>query len=65
MKHLSSKKVVVFLLVFVTATAIWYFSEGSTFPEWGNFTKWIVGLYFGGNVGEHGAEALSKQNKTI
>tara|TARA_B100001094_G_scaffold161147_1_gene155890 strand:- start:5511 stop:5684 length:174 start_codon:yes stop_codon:yes gene_type:complete len=28
----------------------------ATFQEWGDFTKWIFGLYAAGNVGEHVAK---------
>lgn len=29
-----------------------------TFQEWGDFTKWIFGLYAAGNVGEHVAKKV-------
>lgn len=28
----------------------------ATFQEWGDFIKWIFGLYAAGNVGEHVAK---------
>lgn len=62
MKWLAkSRKLQVFLLMFVSATsfAVW---KDVAFTDWADFMVWLGGIYAVGNVGEHGANALSKRN---
>jgi len=64
MKWLAkSRKLQVFLLMFISATAFALWKEVA-FTDWADFMVWLGGIYAVGNVGEHGAEALSKRNQT-
>lgn len=60
--NLSSKKLLVFLFVSIAGTVVWYCSDESVFNDWKDFMVWTTGIYTMGNVGEHGAKAISKNN---
>jgi hypothetical protein len=47
--------------MFISASvfAIW---KEVAFTDWADFMVWLGGIYAVGNVGEHGADALSKRN---
>lgn len=52
---LKSRKLLCATVCFVIATGC-LFINMATFQEWGDFIKWIFGLYAAGNVGEHVAK---------
>ena len=49
--------------MFISATSFALWKEVA-FTDWADFMVWLGGIYAVGNVGEHGAEALSKRNQT-
>ena len=53
--NLKSRKLLSAFVCFVIAS-ICLVLETATFQEWGDFVKWIFGLYAAGNVGEHVAK---------
>lgn len=53
--NLKSRKLLCATICFVVATSLLALDH-ATFTEWGDFVKWIFGLYAAGNVGEHIAE---------
>jgi len=56
---IKSRKLLCALVCFVIASGCLGF-QIATFQEWGDFVKWIFGLYAAGNVGEHVANGKSK-----
>jgi len=50
-KRLSSRKLHVVIVGFITATFFFYFGMLSG-ALWVDFMKWIAGIYMGANVGE-------------
>lgn len=38
--------------------------QTATFQEWGDFVKWIFGLYAAGNVGEHVAKKPTSRKRS-
>ena len=57
--NLKSRKLLCAGICFVSATiALWI--GHADFSEWGDFVKWIFGIYAAGNVGEHVAAKKDK-----
>jgi len=56
----KSRKLWWAVAIAVAGSIIWYKADTSQFSEWSDFIIWITGLYFGGNVGEHGTKSLTK-----
>lgn len=56
--NIKSRKLICAAICFVAATAALLLGSAS-FTEWGDFVKWIFGLYAAGNVGEHVAKKSS------
>ncbi len=61
-KAMRSRKLWIFIIVSITGSAVWFLSDKSIFNDWVDFIKWMVGLYFGGNVGARAAKALNGKN---
>jgi len=66
----KNRKLKVCASVLVFGTLVWFLAGyfggvdcALIFNDWSTFTQWIVGLYFFGNIGEHGMKALNN-NKT-
>jgi len=57
--NLKSRKLLCAGICFAIATASLVL-QIATFQEWGDFVKWIYGLYSAGNVGEHVAKKVKK-----
>lgn len=57
--NLKSRKLLCAGICFAIATGCLAF-QIATFQEWGDFIKWIFGLYSAGNVGEHVAKKVKK-----
>lgn len=56
--NIKSRKLIFAGICFVSATAALLYGA-ATFSEWGDFVKWVFGLYAAGNVGEHVAKKTS------
>lgn len=57
--NLKSRKLLCAGMCFVAATVALVINA-ATFQEWGDFVKWIFGIYAAGNVGEHISEKGKK-----
>jgi hypothetical protein len=60
--NLKSRKLMVAIVCYLTAT-IFVITGSSTFIEWADFIKWVIGLYFIGNVGEHFTNKMNKNDE--
>jgi uncharacterized membrane protein YfcA len=49
----GSRKLQMFLLMYVTSTVFYLWVGNVEFPDWMDFMVWMFGIYCGGNVGEH------------
>jgi hypothetical protein len=56
--NIKSRKLIFAGVCFASATAALLYGT-ATFSEWGDFVKWVFGLYAAGNVGEHVAKKTS------
>ena len=57
--NLKSRKLLCASVCFAAATVA-LVTNAATFQEWGDFVKWVFGIYAAGNVGEH----ISEKTKT-
>ena len=53
--NLRSRKLLCAAICFISAAGF-VLAGKATFVEWGDFIKWLFGLYAAGNVGEHVAK---------
>ena len=58
--NFKSRKLLCAFVCFLIAT-ICLTINTATFQEWGDFVKWLFGLYAAGNVGEHIAKQSGKE----
>ena len=56
--NLKSRKLLFATICFGCASAA-LLAGIAEFADWGDYTKWIFGLYAAGNVGEHVAKKAS------
>ena len=56
----KSRKLWFALLLLLLATAYLLISENASFTEWGDFAKWIFGIYAAGNVGDKISDGKAK-----
>ena len=62
-KDIKNRKLKVCAVVLFIGTVMAYIMNAS-YSEWTTFVIWIVGLYFGGNIGEHASRNLLLSKKT-
>jgi len=60
---INSRKLWIFIILFLVGTTIWYLSADSVFNDWVSYVAWIFGIYAGGNGIEHGANAYKQTIK--
>lgn len=56
---LESRKLWLFLMLFLVSSAYVWFGKGITFVEWADFQKWLFGIYASANIGEHVATNMA------
>jgi len=59
--HWKSRKLWMYIIVMLSGTLIWLLGEGRIFTDWVEMTKWLTGIYMGGNGIEHVGKAMNGQ----
>jgi len=55
----KSRKLWIFIVLMCVGSFIWGQADASNFSDWVEMTKWLFGIYAGGNVGEHVGKAMN------
>ncbi len=61
MDKIGGRKMFLTMILFTIST-ICLFTNCSSFSEWGEFTKWLFGIFAVGNIGEHCSNQFGKKN---
>ena len=60
MSKIKSRKLWVAMGLFVVSTCLLVLAYVEN-QQWIDMAKWVFGIYAGGNVGEHAADAIKRQ----